>query len=296
MLAFLFHGIRIQEEDPPTCDPTQLVAQDAFRVFVEHFARHGYKFIAPSDLNAPLSTSAQYVMITFDDGYYNNTAALPVLEEFECPATFFVATGHIESGQAFWWDVVYRERFNEGATWSVIEREREDLKKFSFDIIDRKLVDEFGLSSLGARGDQDRPMTPDELRTFSAHPLVHLGNHTVDHAILTACSLHEVRDQIVGCQEALMRLVGSAPEIISYPNGYVTQAVAEIAREAGLRLGITTVPRRNRLTHDGGLRRPMLLNRHMVPESRIGEDLFMSARAPISLRQVISHSSLRGRR
>ena len=45
------------------------------------------------------------VAITFDDGYSDNLyAALPDLEHFGIPATFFITTGDIENGREFWWD------------------------------------------------------------------------------------------------------------------------------------------------------------------------------------------------
>lgn len=45
------------------------------------------------------------VAITFDDGYYDNLAnALPVLEEFNIPATFFITSGKIGSDTPFYWD------------------------------------------------------------------------------------------------------------------------------------------------------------------------------------------------
>lgn len=44
-------------------------------------------------------------VITFDDGYADNLyEALPVLQEFSVPATFFVTSGFIDSDREFPWD------------------------------------------------------------------------------------------------------------------------------------------------------------------------------------------------
>ena len=46
-----------------------------------------------------------FACITFDDGYEDNvTTALPILKQYQCPATFFIATAFIESPVPFWWD------------------------------------------------------------------------------------------------------------------------------------------------------------------------------------------------
>jgi peptidoglycan/xylan/chitin deacetylase (PgdA/CDA1 family) len=45
------------------------------------------------------------IAITFDDGYLNNlTKALPLLEQYDLPATFFIPTRNLLDGHPFWWD------------------------------------------------------------------------------------------------------------------------------------------------------------------------------------------------
>jgi len=49
------------------------------------------------------------VVITFDDGYADNLHnAKPLLERYNVPATFFLASGLIGQEQAFWWDELDR--------------------------------------------------------------------------------------------------------------------------------------------------------------------------------------------
>jgi peptidoglycan/xylan/chitin deacetylase (PgdA/CDA1 family) len=49
------------------------------------------------------------IAITFDDGYLDNfKAAKPLLEKYGIPATFFIASGNVDSENEFWWDELER--------------------------------------------------------------------------------------------------------------------------------------------------------------------------------------------
>ena len=49
------------------------------------------------------------VALTFDDGYLDNLRqAKPTLETTSVPATVFLATGRIGTGEEFWWDELAR--------------------------------------------------------------------------------------------------------------------------------------------------------------------------------------------
>lgn len=49
------------------------------------------------------------VVVTFDDGYADNLhQALPTLEQFEIPATFFLTTGWLNRQREFWWEELGR--------------------------------------------------------------------------------------------------------------------------------------------------------------------------------------------
>ena len=49
------------------------------------------------------------VVVTFDDGYADNFYhAKPLLEQYEIPATIFVAAGQIGQKSEFWWDELDR--------------------------------------------------------------------------------------------------------------------------------------------------------------------------------------------
>lgn len=52
--------------------------------------------------------SGDLVAVTFDDGYFDNLQfAAPILNMYGIPATFFVATHHVLTGESFYWDALW---------------------------------------------------------------------------------------------------------------------------------------------------------------------------------------------
>ncbi len=55
------------------------------------------------------------IVVTFDDGYLDNlSAAAPLLERYEVPATVFLVSGAIGRGREFWWDELERVLLHPG--------------------------------------------------------------------------------------------------------------------------------------------------------------------------------------
>lgn len=252
VMSFLFHSL-FRTEEEIACnqlDPLQRTTVAQFRQFVGYYVAQGYRFITPADLLAGLPPDGRYAMVTFDDGYFSNTLALPVLEQFQVPATFFISTNHVRQGKSFWWDALYRERLAQGASPDEVYREAIVLKTLRTEAIEAKLLERFGPAALTPRTDIDRPFTADELKAFSRHPLVHLGNHTANHAILTNYTPTEARAQLEAAQTALHEMTGIIPISIAYPNGGHDDTIVRIARDVGLKVGVTVRPAKHRLRAD----------------------------------------------
>ena len=258
--TFLFHGLfrNEAETDAGLVDPQQRTTVADFRAFLEHFLAAGYQFVGVADVLAGLRPGGKYALVTFDDGYFNNTRALPLLREYRVPAVFFISTDHVRLGKCFWWDVLYREGLRRGVTPAEIARETTALKRIRTEKTEARLARRFGAAAFAPRSDLDRPFTPAELRDFAAEPLVTLGNHTANHAILTRYPIEEAKRQLAAAQDALRGMTGTAPRAVAYPNGDYSGPVLRAARELGFSLGLGVEPRKNRLplnpSDDGWLR------------------------------------------
>lgn len=129
LLTFLFHSIFKNESEigAKVIDPQQHITVDIYRQFVEYFLEAGYEFISPPQLNE-LKPDGKYVLSTFDDGYYNNSLVLPLLEEYKTPALFFVVSDNVINNKCYWWDVVFRELSKKGLERKAISNQKKNTK------------------------------------------------------------------------------------------------------------------------------------------------------------------------
>lgn len=252
LLVFNFHGLFRNEKEKTLnlVDPRLWITIEHFRLFVEYYLNHGYTFISPNHILDGLNNDKKYILITFDDGYFNNQCVLPILEEYKIPAAFFISTNHVKYNKCFWWDVLYREGIKNGMSINNITRENQELKLITAGKKENYLRDMFGESAFKPICDIDRPFTSSELKDFSKEKYVFLGNHTSDHNILTNYSSNEIKSLILSAQDYIYDITGITPNIISYPNGNYSNEIIRISKEIGFKLGCAGVLKKNYLPID----------------------------------------------
>ena len=116
LLVLMFHGLYRNKAEAlaDEVDPYQPFTDSDLRKVIEHFQGSGYHFVSPDKLSLGMRNAPKRVMLTFDDGYANNLRALPIMRQYNVPATFFITGGNVMSGEAFWWDVLHREMTRRG--------------------------------------------------------------------------------------------------------------------------------------------------------------------------------------
>lgn len=252
LITFLFHALFRNEKEISlnVGHPQEGITIRQFSQFIEYYLNHRYIFISPNDILSGLNNDKKYVLISFDDGYFNNKYSLPILKEYGIPAVFFIAANHVKYNRCFWWDVLYRKRIKLGTSVKDISREQQQLMSKTNEEIERYIKDLFGEKAFKPICDIDRPFTPSELKDFSKEKYVFLGNHTSDHAILTNYSPTGIKSQILSAQNTIYDITGIKPIIISYPIGDYSNEVIRISKEIGLKLGITVDSKKNYLPID----------------------------------------------
>jgi peptidoglycan/xylan/chitin deacetylase (PgdA/CDA1 family) len=215
------------------------ITVDQFSQFLQYFLKYDYNFITPNDVIKGLNPNKKYIMVTFDDGYFNNIHILPVLKKYKIPAVFFIPTNNIIKNKSFWWDVLYRQRIKTGLSMREIINEGNQLKAKKNQEIEQYLIDRFGEKAFHPISDIDRPFTPMELKKISQEKYVLIGNHTSDHAILTNYNLDEINSQMRDAQDYINHITGSSPIIISFPDGKYSDEVIKVSKQIGFQLGFT---------------------------------------------------------
>ena len=102
VIVLIYHRVADLE-----CDPQLLsVSVENFRKQMQ-FLKGNYHFHRFEEHWTPSTRPG--VVITFDDGYSDNYLnALPILEDLDIPATFFITSSKIDSKLEFWWDDLER--------------------------------------------------------------------------------------------------------------------------------------------------------------------------------------------
>jgi peptidoglycan/xylan/chitin deacetylase (PgdA/CDA1 family) len=91
-------------------EPVISATPESFRAQVQ-WLRSRLHLVTLKELIEQVQTGSPWrkpaVLLTFDDAYRDNfDVAVPILREFEVPATFFVPTGFLETPRLPWWDTV----------------------------------------------------------------------------------------------------------------------------------------------------------------------------------------------
>jgi peptidoglycan/xylan/chitin deacetylase (PgdA/CDA1 family) len=107
----MYHYIREVDQEADPLGFRLSVRPDRFAEQLAHLAQHNYTPVTVSELAACLrrefACPARPVALTFDDGYADNAlVALPILQRYGFRATFYIATGLIDTEGYMSWDQV----------------------------------------------------------------------------------------------------------------------------------------------------------------------------------------------
>jgi len=209
-----------------------------------------------------------FCVLTFDDGWHDfYTYAFPILRSYRVPATVFLPTDLIGTEDWFWTDRLaflfhqrkYVREFKKsrresrnslvnriinlrGSFESCKETAIEFLKSYPNEEIEKTLIELSAIWNLSPNPPGRAFLSWEEAREMGGSGLISFGSHTTSHRILTTLNEGEILDELVKSRERLVaeQVVDASFVPFSYPNGNYNARIAELVRDAGYSLAVTT--------------------------------------------------------
>jgi len=240
---------------------------DAFREEIEYLHKN-YTIISIDTLISKMNSRQMpknAVVITFDDGYKDNyTYAYPILEKYGIPATIYLATGGMDTGNLFWFDQLSYLIKNTSAKEINIdglgrydltsEQSRCLVARHICETLKKKSENE-KLALIEKMKDCCQVRIPNDIgfryyltwKEIKEMELINFGAHTVTHPILTRMPLESAKHEIVKSKLEIEEKTGKKITSFSYPNGQIGDMNAQIidcVKEAGFNSAVSFYPSR----------------------------------------------------
>lgn len=263
VLCLLYHRVN------PVPDPVYhlTVSPHNFESQIRYLKEHFPVLRFEEDWTKP---GGDGVAVTFDDGYADNYRyALPILEKYQVPATIFVSTGYVGTGQEYWWDELarvltgdmdYPKQFElrdalYHYTWDTrsLEARRELVRSLHWLLKMDPDVERANLwlwqlrawAGIGKEGrEENLPMDLRQLRDMACSEYITIGGHTVNHRSLGAQTRERQEYEIGASIRFLEKHLGRGICTFSYPFGstvHFDQNTLEICAGNGIIKAATTV-------------------------------------------------------
>src|SRR6266487_1025249 len=222
------------------------------------------------------------LVLTFDDGYYDNyTHGLALARELQMPFTIFLNPGYMESGDYFWWregnrlvsHTQMREATIEGGIYHLDQpKERNRLAEAiltrlcqATSVAERQEFLAFVRQALPVPpsvAPEEKPALPlkwAEVREMEESGWVSFGAHTMHHPILAyLADPAEVRREVEECRTVLEQKLGHPVRTFAYPVGkpeHIGDEGLRAVKEAGYTWAVTTIEEANTAQTDPHLLR-----------------------------------------
>ena len=201
--------------------------------------------------------------ITFDDGYANNVSlAYPLLQKYSAPATIFLSTAYIESGEMYPFLKLKLIQLTLGAELkpdALLE-----YKSTPLDQVTERADRWWSVVKSRLSSDQWTALKPLKIVEVGAadSKLVEFGAHSHTHCILKNESRERRRDEIQISIQKVGQWTGRPVSLFSYPNGQRSdfgEGDIEVLKAEGIRAAVTGIPGANNLSVD-----PLRLRRYPI--------------------------------
>lgn len=280
--AVILYGHRVSDDDEGYMQglPPQYLDEQ-----LAYLCRH-YEIISLDTLVSCLESGQRVpeksIVLTFDDGFRDNfDNAFPMLQKHRAPATIFLVTDSIETGQLPWSQrlgYVFQhtqarsfrhELLSEEYPLSSPGERRKAYLAIKAHVrhmgqTPRERVLEEVSAALAVDPPKDRMMSWEHAKEMQAAG-IEMGAHTVSHSLLANIDPDDARREIAQSRDAIAEMLGVKHPKFCFPAGSWNRSLVETARELGLRS--LFIPARSRVVNQVGVVDPFSMGRMGIPNS-----------------------------
>lgn len=233
----------------PSSDPQLLsVSPEHFEGHLQIISKY-FKPQSSSSLIADIrnkTVKSRSVVLTFDDGYFDNYEfALPLLEKYNIPATFFIASAYIDNSKEFYWDELVKLTLDEHSQWNVSQRPSSCdefkyanitalIKHLPSEYERQKFMDKLYSTEERCNRPEMRRMTVEQIKYLSESDLFEIGSHSCHHLSLSTISKERQSEEIENDLKNLEKMTGKRIRQLCYPYGEHNDATMNICAELNL--------------------------------------------------------------
>lgn len=201
------------------------------------------------------------IAVTFDDGYRDNYEnAYPILRKYNIPATIFLTVGYIDTDKIPFWDRSYyvlsnikkkrivsllapdNIRYEAPLEESTVRKITRILNRFSAEERDHildELTSEIDVD-VDRHNNRRLMLSWEEIREMSNNG-ISFGGHTLTHPPLTRISKGQAEKEIRLCKTIIQEQTKKPVKTFAYPVGDFDTHIAEMVRDAGYSIAVSTV-------------------------------------------------------
>jgi len=248
LVILLYHGVTESESSGIENYSKKHIRADEFESHMRFISRNNnvlsiYETIEHLKNKRPFPEYS--VAVTFDDGFENNySVALPILNKYAIPATFFLTVGFIGTNKMFWVDELEHAinmacniRFmfvlggkkykinlaqNKGKI-EFLNKVKKYLKTLSDDERLSILEEVIALLAPCVQGMRKihnyRKLSWAQVRTMAHSKFVALGVHSMTHSKLSLADNEKLKSEIEESKNILEGKIGKRVDLFSYPEG-----------------------------------------------------------------------------
>ncbi len=236
-----------------------------------------YQVLSLTELGESIKTQRipeRAVVLTFDDGYVELLNLVkPLLEECQFPAVAFIVAGQL--GDPFWWDMLENIIFSPERLPDILSLSQKGLQiewsnsgkedrrtRRSQDVNRERLLNTLYdqlryinsiecnqlIQSLAVWANVNlqkiasitRSMNTEETLELVKGGYMEVGSHSLTHPWLTDLNSSDQIKEIKESKRFLEEILGQSVRHFSYPNGAVTEVIADQVRQAGFQTACTS--------------------------------------------------------